>query len=352
MKKALCLLLCLGLLPLSGCAGRVELALMVVCLGVDADENGVTLTVKAPDYSAAAQDQDAKKGYLTLSVTGADWTDAAARLTADAPLPLRFGQLREVAVSLDSLQYLPLETLLSFADRLPNVRAHAQVFLCEGTARALVERQEPQVGKRLSKYLDLSMQHAAQQGDIPDTTLAQALRDLTGPWRDPLVAGVAAQAEGKGLLYRGGWAVGAGGTLLPLSAREVQLFRLATGKEQSLLFEYQGRHYAASLRGSAEKRVENANGREALTLRLSVTIFYSEYDAPPPPEAAGTLENELLALLRRLQSAGCDALGFGCEAVRAYATLDGWLASNWPARYAAADVAVELDARYRQQGIL
>ena len=49
MKKRAAALLCLCVLALTGCAGRIELCLMAVCLGVDVEPEGVTLTVKCPE---------------------------------------------------------------------------------------------------------------------------------------------------------------------------------------------------------------------------------------------------------------------------------------------------------------
>ena len=341
MRKIAWLLICC--LALTGCAGRVELSLMAIALGVDADEGGVTLTLKAPDYSAASQDKAAQKGYLTLSARGETWEAAVAALLASSPLDIRFGQLREVAVSRQALAHHALRELLGGVDRLPNVRSHALVLLCPGEARTLIEAQQPVIGKRLSKYLDLSMQHAQAQGDIPTTTLACALRDLTGPWRDPLLTW--AEATPEGVAYAGGWAVSGEGEVTPLTGHEVQLYRLLTGERQRLRFDYQGQVLGAEVRGGVDQAVAG----NALVLRVPVTVLYSLYEEAPPPGAAEALRQEVVALMGKLQAAHCDALGFGNWAVREYADLDAWLASGWPARYAASEVRVEVVAAYRQE---
>ena len=261
----------------------------------------------------------------------------------EAPLEIRFGQLREVVVGQGARERHLLAELLGWADRLPNVRSHALVILCPGEARDLVEGQQPVIGKRLSKYLDLSMQHAQQQGDIPTTTLACALRDMTGPWRDPLLT--AAEAGAEGVRYEGAWAVGAGGETTYLSGREVQLFRLLQGEKQALLVECGGRSFAVEGRGGVERAVVG----DTLRVRLPVTLIYSLYEQAPPPETARVLEEELAALVHKLQQARCDGLGFGCDAVRQYARLGDWLASDWPGRYAQARVEVRVEARARQE---
>lgn len=345
MKKALCLLLCLAAaLSCAGCAERVELCLMVISLGVDVDENGVTITLKAPNY--AAEDGGGPKGYLTLTAAGADWALAEKQLQEVAPMCIRFGQLREVVISLASLDFWPLEKTLRSIDQLPNVRSHALVVAVPGRAQAFIEAQEPMLGKRLSKYLDITLTHYEQQGQIPTTSLADAVRDLCGAWRDPLLAYADLDSA-----YAGALAVGTRGRLL-LSGDEVQLYRLMTGQGQTLLFRHENRTYGAEPRGAARLSLQKQNGRDVLVLRLPLTIAYSLYDSAPAVDVATPLEARFAAVLKKLQSVGCDPLGFGCQAVRAYTTLLQWQSGDWPARYAAADVQVEVEAVYRQQRVV
>ena len=345
MKKALCLLMIFILaLSAAGCAERVELCLMVISLGVDIAPEGVTITLKAPNY--AAEDEGGAKGYLTLSATGADWALAEAQLQEVAPMCIRYGQLREVAVSLSSLDVWPLEKTLRCIDQLQNVRSHALVVVTPGAARDFIEGQQPMLGKRLSKYLDITLNHYEQQGQIPTTSLADAIRDLCGAWRDPLLAYADPDSA-----YAGALAVGAQGRLL-LSGEETQLCRLMLGQSQTLLFRHEGRTYGAEPRGAAQLSIISDSERPTLLLRLPLVIAYSLYDGMPAAGVAAALEAELTAVLHKLQSVGCDPLGFGCQAVRQYDTLLQWQSSDWPAQYQAADIRVEVEAKYRQQRVL
>ena len=337
MKKTLCLLLCLSLCVLSGCAGRIELTLMAVCLGVDADAAGVTLTVKSPDYTGDPQAEQG--GYTTLSATGPDWERAVTALMESAPVPLHFGQRREVVIGEAALRYLPAEELLRHIDQLPSIRSHALSAVCPGTARDWVDAQKPVIGKRLSKYLDIFLQHQETLGTLPATSLAAALRDLCGPWRDPVLA----WTEG------GGYALNAQGQGTLLSPEEVQLLRLITGESQSCRLAHDGRYYTVSLRHGAERRIEKSGEAPVLVLRLPVLIRYSVYENPPAPGPEEALRAAAEALLAHLQAAGCDALGFGCIAVRDCGNLLQWLQSDWPEQYRSAAVRVGIDAAFRQQ---
>ncbi|MBQ9197116.1 MAG: hypothetical protein IJ157_07710 [Clostridia bacterium] len=337
MRKTLCLLLFLAMLPLQGCAQRVELAFVAVCLGVDAAEDGVTLTVKCPSYGGGSR-QEEKDAYTVLSAQGEDWPRAVAALYAASPVSPQFSQLREIVISRPSFDILLPEELLRCADQLPGIRVHALVTVCPGCAADYIEALKPEIGKRLSKYLDISLRHAEEQGMLPATSLSCALRDLSGPWRDPVLA-----YADTGKVPQGA-AMGSLGITL-LTSREVQLYRLLRGESQALLLKSGGRYYGVSARGRAKREVTGST----LLLTVPVYITYSLYDAPPDEEAANQLQSELQSFLRRLQAAGCDALGFGCAAVREYDTLPEWLSSGWESRYRRADAIVRVEARARQQ---
>ena len=337
MRRFFCVLF--SALCLSACVPRVELAFMAVCLGVDAGAEGITLTVKCPDYSGGDKKESA--GYAVLSATGADWPRAVDALYEAAPVSPQFSQLREIMISEDSFRRVPAERLLALIDSLPGIRVHALVTVCAGSAAGTVEKLKPEIGKRLSKYLDIALRHWEEQGAIPATSLSCALRDIDGGWRDPVLA----YTDGES--YAGAYALGSAESLL-LTPEETQLCRLLRGESQAWRLQYAGHEYGAAARGSAKREVRNG----ALTLRLPVWITYSLYDAAPDPGAAEALRGEAEALLRRLQAAGCDALGFGCSAVRSYATLPEWLQSGWRARFREAPLRVEVDAKTRQQPLL
>lgn len=383
MKRLLLFLLIFSCaLPLTGCENSLDLSLMVVSMGVDVHAQGVTVTIKAPDYSAAAQSgggdegssqSGGAQGYLTISVTGTDWAHAMMLLSASTPRKLHFTQLREVAVGLDSLQRIPLPELLAYIDRIQSVRSHAVLVMCPGKAQEFIARQQPYIGKRLSKHLDATLQVYAQNGYIPTTSLSAALRDYMGYWRDPLVAyaSVNIQKEAgqpqngqpvdelggdlprEGLdtaEYVGAFAMGAYGAYTLLTGYEMQLYNLITGHDQLLLFGYDGRYYGAERVRPVQLRIEENAQSLTLVLDLSVNILYSIYSGPPERGVTAYLEGEISALLHKLQSVSCDALGYGSVAVRAFADLHSWNAWQWPARYRQASVIVRIDASMQQSG--
>ncbi len=384
MKKRCFLLLICMCLVLSGCADGLSKSLMVITLGVDLDENGYTLTIKAPNYGATGGGGDQtqqggqsgqEENYFNLSVTGTTWEHAMSLLHAATPRVMRFGQLREVIISLDAATSGQLQSILTQVDILQNVRTHAKVIICRGTAQEFLKNQKSAIGKRLSTYLDVTLDSLREKGYIPTATLSALLRDLGSSWRDPLIAfaafaGESAQGgdtapedrpvdllpgtlpvEGSSMgEYAGALAMGSTGDFALLTGYEVQLYHLMTGKALSMAMGVDGEYFDVRPRGKSRLTIAKKNGQEALMLHLPVTVEYSAFRDAPTQDIAGHIEREAEMLIRKLQAASCDALGYGCVAVREYLTLFDWAQSGWDSRYKAADVQVEVSVTLRQQG--
>lgn len=384
MKKRRFLLLLSLCLLLCGCSDGLSKSLMVITMGVDIGENGYTLTIKAPNYGATGGSSDqAQQGgqsqqeenYFNLSVTGTTWEHAMSLLHAATPRMMRFGQLREVIISLDAAKSGHLMNILTQVDILQNVRTHAKVIICRGTAQDFLKNQKSAIGKRLSTYLDVTLDSLREKGYIPTATLSSLLRDLSSTWRDPLIAFAAFAGESEqgedtaaddrpvdllpGTLpvagssmgeYVGALAVGSGGDFALLTGYEVQLYHLLTGEKESMAFGVDGQYFDVRPRGKSRLSLAKENGQEVLCLHLPVTVEYSAFRDAPTQDIALHLEREAEALIRKLQSASCDALGYGCVAVRDYLTLFDWAQSGWNSRYKAADVKVEISVTLRQQG--
>lgn len=380
MKK-LALLCCLCLL-LGGCSDGLSRSLMVITLGVDMDEKGVTLTIKAPNYGATGGENSQQGGqsqqeenYFHLSVTGDSWEHAMSLLHAATPRSMRFGQLREVIISLDAAQSGQLYSILTQVDILQNVRTHAKVIICRGRAQEFLQSQKSAIGKRLSTYLDVTLDSLREKGFIPTATLSSLLRDISSAWRDPLIAFAAFSAENtagedtasadrpvdqlSGTLpvagsslgeYVGALAVGSGGDFALLTGYEVQLYHLLTGEAESMAFGVDGQYFDVRPRGKSRLSLAKENGQEVLCLHLPVTVEYSAFRDAPTQDIAGHLKMEAEKLVKKLQLAACDALGYGGVAAREYATFFDFAQSGWEGRYQAAGVRISVDVVLRQQG--
>lgn len=377
-KMAVLLAFCL---LLTGCSDQLSQSLMIISMGVDVHENGYTLSVKAPNYGAtgASDTQEGSAGteenYLNISVTGTSWEHAMSLLNAATPRTLRFGQLREVIISENAATGGQLNDILTQVDILQNVRTHAKVIVCRGEAREFLRNQKSAIGKRLSTYLDVTLDSLREKGYIPTASLSSLLRDLNSAWRDPLIAYAAFAQSGQsgtddsardrpvdqlsGTLstqgtamgeYVGALAVGSGGETVLLTGYEVQLYHLMMGQVRSMAFGVDGQYFDVLPRGKCTMQLTKENGQDVLQLHLPVTVEYSAFREAPTADIAAHLEAEIEKLIAKLQRAACDALGYGGLAAREHLTLFEFSQSGWEARYQHAGIDVTVQVTLRQQG--
>lgn len=379
--KRLAFLLLLCTMLLTGCMSRhVEEQLLVIVMGVDQTESGdLTLTVKVPSNTAGEDGGSASKkaeeggnqmGYLTLSATGHQFADALELLQATTPRSLNFSQAREIVLSMDVAKEGNCNLLLQQLYALPRMHAQALVVVCEGEAQVFVEEQKPYVGSRLSRYIDVSIINYAGKGFVPTTTLAQAVQEMGFGWQDPLLI-LGAIGDGEGPPREGNVLDTDVGDLRKTSVNKVKMFGAAvtdgqkvsgtlTGYEMALIHLIRGNAQSLSLsdeqgfslplyvRSPAALTV-----KEGENMQLGVELLCEvHYTAPYPPDGEKIrlqLQQDIENTLKKLQSMGCDALGFGGQMVRKFATIQAWEDYRFREKYKQADVQVTVHIRLKKE---
>ena len=366
MKRLLALLLCCAVL-LNGCVSRqLEDELMVIVLGVDAEENDVILTVKVPSAASSVQ-KDESGGYLTYSARGQGFAEALSMLRAATPRKLNFTQVREIVLGREAARgtLLPLLVLI---DAVPRLRSSAALIVCTDTAKAMIAAQKPDLGVRLSRYADSTLAESAGKGFTPDADLCGALRDLKGGQADPLLILGAIQAGETPSPNAPDVLDALPGDLPRQGSGAIELFGAAatdgervtgylTGREMALIHLIQGNirffpYTAASgalLRITAESparlTVDLSDAPARLAVALHCFVHCPPGDPPDPDALADALRQEILGCLMHLRALRCDALGFGSIASRQFLTLDEWESMDWKGVYISAEFNVTVSVR-------
>lgn len=382
--KRMAVLLLFCMLLLTGCMSRhVEEQLLVIVMGVDVTEKGdIALTVKVPSNTVGenggtsnkkAEEGGNQMGYLTLSATGHKFGDALELLQATTPRSLNFSQTREVVLSMDLAKTNDCNLLLQQVYALPRMHNQALVVVCEGEAQAFVEEQKPYVGSRLSRYIDVSIINYAGKGFVPTTSLAQAVHEMGFGWRDPLLI-LGALGDGQGPPRDGNVLDTDVGDLHKTSVNAVKMFGAAvtngqkvsgtlTGYEMALINLIRGNAQALSLSDEegfslplyvrSPAALDVTEGENGEPLQLSVELLCEvHYTAPYPPdgeELQRQLQQDIENTLKKLQSMGCDALGFGGKMVRKFATVQQWEDYHFREKYVQADVQVTVHIRLKKE---
>ena len=358
---ALWLVLCLAL---SGCqvSGEIENQAYVLILGAERLEDGqVGLTARVPKIgkSAGGGDKGDSGGspYLTFSVSGDSWLDALEALELATPRPVNLSHIEMIVVSDALASEAGFPALLGAMTDTPHLYATARFVICRGSARAFIEAGETVIGTRMSAELRAMLRHYADEGYIPDRSLADACFSARAPYSDPVAIWAMLErdepaSEGAGTvisspmrqrycgaaLTRGGRFVGA------LTLPESRLLNLILGGTRTLPYSLDGLPCAPK---AAAKPALGVDIDGAGNVALRVTMRLCDTDSLSQEEKAKLceeLQRGIAALIGRCQALDCDPFGFSEQAATRFLTIREFVDSGWRAGYVRASVEVSVNA--------
>lgn len=312
--RRLALLLLLLLLPLlTSCAAlpSEERAFAVALMVSKADEVW-QVHARIPTYKAGG-------GYITVQGEGATPDAALAAMDAAAPMHIHLSQLRLLVLDA-ALGREAMPALTALSNR-SDMRLQCAVAATSSAAETVMEALQPASGARLSKGLDVLLDTRIAQGTILPATLSDILR--MGERQSPVLISLTVRAGAIDL--SGGWAWGAA-AMTPLSAEETALLSVLRGDTKDVTLRISGA--AAHVRDVCAKAKLQTDKR-SVQLDLTMTAVSSDHT---PKGLESALADEVLALLTRLYSTGCDALGLGRQAILGKADMAQWHAMQWPDR--------------------
>lgn len=329
------------LLPalLTGCGvSSGEKQIFPICMSMDRLEDGrlqLAVQVNTMNDGNAAE-------YAVFAAAGDTFGQTLEILGASMPYPLHFGQLRLCLIGGELAAGEELAMLLAPLGEMYTINRGAAVMITSGRAAEVMAAQKPDLGVRLSTYLDQLLARLRQERLTPSETLGDLLILLGSGYRDPLL-GVCAvnpaagpdESASDGSDRQGGAqgdskpAFSASGSIaigepspeddLP---RELQAGSLP--RKGGNPVEYTG--CAAVGAGRAAVLLTASQTRLILTLRDEARISgLTEARARVTlPADAGVQPEEAAKVLGRLQNAGCDVLGLGAAAARRCLTEAEW----------------------------
>lgn len=169
---------------LTGCsASSGEKQIFPICLSMDRLEDGrLQLGVQVSDMSG-----DKANEYTVFVAAGDSFGQTLEILGASMPYPLHFGQLRLCLVDYELATQEDLLGLLEPLYALHTLSPQATVMVCMGNAAKTMAAQKPDLGVRLSTYLDQLLARLRQEHLTPPETLWDVISLLRSGYRDPLL---------------------------------------------------------------------------------------------------------------------------------------------------------------------
>lgn len=176
------LLLCLFLMAalLTGCsASSGEKQIFPICMSMDRLADG--------RLQLAVQVSSMESGETIFAAAGDSFEQALEILGASMPYPLHFGQLRLCIIGYSLAFESDLYQLLTPLYRLYTIHPDAAVMVSLGNAADTMAAQKPDLGVRMSTYLDQLLARLRQEKLTPPETLRDILAMLASGSRDPLL---------------------------------------------------------------------------------------------------------------------------------------------------------------------
>lgn len=179
LQAAACVLMCLLLCSCSASSGEKQI--FPICMSLDRLPDGRL------QLGVQVSSMDPSQGYAVFSAAGADFDQALEILGASMPYPLHFGQLRLCMLGYALAAEQPLRTLLEPVAALRTLRPDAAVTVAMGSALETMTAQQPDLGVRLSTYLDQLLARLRQERLAPQETLTDVLSMLGSDRGDPVL---------------------------------------------------------------------------------------------------------------------------------------------------------------------
>ena len=360
------MLLLLAALSLSGCrvTGEVENQAYVLVLGVDRQPGGeLQLTARVPQIGKSGDDSEGSGGYLAFSAGGGDWPQALEALEQITPRPINLSHIELLVVSEALAQEEGFGKLAANIAETPHLYTTARLVVCEGSARAFIDTQETVIGTRLSSEIDAMLNHYAERGYIPESSLAEAYYALKGFYGDPVaIHGTVPEASQPAVSltqpqsfdgdeaspmkqrYSGAALFSNGRMVGTLPPAQTALLNLARGGNAALPFECEGSRYTLTPNGTARRTVDIENGRVTLGIHLRFTTL-DDVCAEDARRLEFEIERAITDVIQRCQALDSDPFGFADTAAAQFSTISDWLSFDWRSRYGSAAVQADISIR-------
>lgn len=372
-------LLSLMLLLLTGCTGgqEIESCLFVISMAVDpAPDGNLTVTVKAlsgsqessgesgkpGSESAGTQKEDSQQaeqtepGYIVLSASAPSCLRALYLLSATTPRTVNLSQVQEIVINRALAQTDATLSILKEIESMYRANGAATVVITPDDAGDFIRRQHALLGVRLSQYLSVLFDHFSELDVIPpNATLSAMIAAMESSASDAAAVYAAGNAFDSALVLSEtseidrlpghlprtspaqneylGAAVFSGARMTGvLTGRETALLCLLMGKAQTRTAVIDGSQYKTNLRTRVSRSISKEDGALEVSIRMNLTRIAGSATRSRD-DIAAEIERTAAAVIRRLQAAGSDAIGFGQLAVRAYPDIPSWEAASWALVY-------------------
>lgn len=352
-KILLLLIICMAMLGGCSQSRQVENQAYVIVLGVDTNEAGeIVLNAKIPTLSASGSEDEpsAQDSYQVFSASGRNFDTALQTLHRASPRNLNLSQMQLLVVSETLAKQIQFREIIEQIAQTERLFTASYVVISEGDAGEFVDALEPAVGSRLSLDIPAILENYAEQGLIPDATLADLYYLSETMYSDPMaISAHPSNSEPETYtetVFSGAKVFRNGQLSMELDAEECVLSALLRNEADYFRYEVDGKSIEAAPNAPTKLSVELKGTTAALCAELYLNIGIQN-DMPDIERIQAQMEAEILELIAKAQQNNVEPFGFSNIAAGKYITIQKWLDSDWRSSYQNADVEVRVHIALR-----
>jgi len=178
--------LLMGAIMLAGCADRLEVERLahVVVMGLDREEENfinVTFQIANPQVGSTDRGQAEKEPATEIvSIKSTDVLTARELANTIIPRQLDFSHLQTMIVSEELARSPEFHETVSSLIRIPEIRREMNIIICRERASTFIEKNKPRMETRPHKYYEFMLDQWAIWAVVPDSTVNEYLKNLSG----------------------------------------------------------------------------------------------------------------------------------------------------------------------------
>lgn len=340
---------------LSGCARTdyAENQAYAVMLGIDITDNEqLELSIKYPVLSGSSGGSGSENvsAYATEKAQGQTFQRSLDALKISLPCEVNLSALTMVIISEELIECGKLDHALDGLTRNYRMYSSSYLAVCKGKAAEFIEKQEPQIGSRLSEGLKAMSENLSRSGVVPVSRLADVYYRMDSVYSDPMImlcrhigSDSGSDKEKKANtnnIYEGACIISDHRSILELDDRQSVLANVLAGNVTD--FMYTSGDIAASLTvdKGPDVKISAKNALEIeIELQLSGAAMIS---GTSMKETAEQLQSELTSLIEACKKAKAEPFGFADKTATHFLTLEDWINYDWRSKFAESSINIEI----------
>jgi len=336
---------------LTGCS-RTEYAenqAYAVMLGVDVTEDdNYRITVKFPKLAGSqggsSGGTEGSSAYSVVSAEGEGFQKALDKLKVIMPREINLSALTLIIISEKTITDGKLNEVIRILAANYRMYSSAYIAICKGEASKFIEKQEPQIGSRLSEGLKALIGNGVKLGSIPDSRMADVYYRINSIYSDPIIMGclLSEDADEGGTLYIGSYVVAGNGSFAELNERQTVLANVIVSKTKQFTYINGNDTAFVSVNRRPSIKVDTEDGLK-ISIRLDISVMKTGGSADMRKYET-MIGDDIRAIMTLCRNEGVEPFGVADRAATKFLNLENWISYDLRERLKESKIDIEVKA--------